>query len=67
MEGKMIMGKIINGIPFILYRTSKRKATANSVARKLRNKGYYVRVLRKSVGYEIWVSRNPRWFYKITR
>jgi|GEM_PF-1856170 len=59
--------KYFDEIPFILYRISKKKTTANSVAKGLRNKGYYVRVVKMSRGYEIWVSKNPRWFYKISK
>jgi len=65
--GKMTKERYINGIPFILYRTSKQKTTADSVAKRLRNKGYYVRVIKTKKGYEVWVSKNPRWFYKITK
>jgi hypothetical protein len=59
--------RIINGIPFVLHRTSRKKSTANSVAQNFRNKGYYVRVIKTAKGYEIWVSRNPRWFYKMIK
>jgi histidinol-phosphate/aromatic aminotransferase/cobyric acid decarboxylase-like protein len=59
--------RLINGIPFILFRVSRKKTTANSVAKTLRNKGYYVRIIKTSRGYEIWVSKNPRWFYKMTK
>jgi hypothetical protein len=59
--------RYINGIPFLLYRISRKKVTANSVANSLRNKGYYVRILESPKGHEVWVSKNPRWFYKITK
>ncbi|NMX21669.1 hypothetical protein C5S30_04390 [ANME-1 cluster archaeon GoMg4] len=57
--------KLIDGVPFILHRTSKKKTTAKYEAEKFRRAGYYVRVLKSSKGYEIWVSMNPRWFYKL--
>jgi len=55
--------KIIDGIRFYRYRTSHTKKIANDVANKIRNQGHYVRVLKTSKGYEIWVSLNPRWYY----
>jgi len=57
--------RTIDNIPFILYRISRKKSTANSIAKKIRNRGYYARVIKTRKGYEIWVSRNPRWFYMI--
>lgn len=57
--------KLIDGIPFILHQISKKKTTARSVAQKFRKGGYYVRVIKSFKGYEIWVSMNPRWFYKL--
>lgn len=56
--------RIIDGITFYLYRVSRNKTIATNIAKKIRKKGYYVRVFRTSRGYEIWVSANPRWFYK---
>jgi|LGVF01.2.fsa_nt_gb hypothetical protein len=57
--------KLIDGIPFILRRISRKKTTAKSVADKFRKEGYYIRVVKSSKGYEIWVSNSPRWFYEL--
>jgi len=59
--------KKIEGIPYILYRISHTKKTADSVARQIRDYGYYVRVIESIKGYEIWVSKNPRWFYALEK
>ena len=63
----MVKERRIEGISFVLYRTSRKKTTANSVAKTLRNKGYYARIVKTLGGYEVWVSKNPRWFYKIIK
>jgi len=59
--------KHIDNIPFYLYRISRTKKNAAAVAEGLRRKGYYARVSKTSRGYEVWVSANPRWFYKLSR
>jgi len=59
--------RMMDGIPFILFKEYVNKITAKSAAKTLRDRGYYVRVIRTSRNYEIWVSKNPRWFYKLAK
>ena len=56
--------RIIGGIPFFLYKIIKKRRTAEYIANSIRRKGYYVRVIHSRKGYEIWVSENPKWFFK---
>jgi len=57
--------KVIKGIPFILHATVHTKKEAKIIAERLRFRGYYVRLSGSSKGIEIWVSLNPRWFYRL--
>ena len=56
--------KYFNEIPFLLYKTVKTKKEAESIAERIRKEGYYVRKIKNPDGIEIWVSKNPRWFYR---
>ena len=56
--------RVIDGIVFYLYRVTRRKRIANIIATQIRARGHYARIIPSSRGYEIWVSANPRWFYK---
>ncbi|MFW6122073.1 MAG: hypothetical protein ACOC80_14415 [Petrotogales bacterium] len=57
--------KEIDGIPFYFYSKHRTKKAANVQASRLRNQGYYARVFGSRSGIEVWVSKNPRWFYKL--
>ena len=58
------MVRYFDGIPFRLYKVVRTKKSAYSIAHILRNKGYYVRLVGSSKGIEIWISVNPKWFYR---
>ena len=51
------------GIPFMLFRVFEDRDRAKYLAEAVRNQGYYARVIAKNGKFEVWVSRNPQWFY----
>ena len=60
----MVKIRIIDGKPFYRYKIVRSSQTAKRIAEKIRASGYYVRVVDSSKGKELWVSLNPKWFYK---
>jgi len=56
--------KYFDNIPFKLYRIVKTKNIVNFIVKMIKQEGYYVKIISSSKGIEIWVSENPRWFYR---
>ena len=54
--------RLIDGIPFIFYKKYETKEKVLEKQRKIESDGYYTRRFRE---FELWVSNNPRWFYKL--
>ena len=54
--------RLIDGIPFIFYKKYENKEQVLEKQRKIESDGYYTRCFRE---LELWVSNNPRWFYKL--
>ena len=53
--------RYFDGLPFKLHRTCRTKKIANSVAQRLRNRGYYVRLVGSSSGIEVWIASKNFW------
>ena len=53
--------RLIDGIPFVFYKKYENKEELREDAREIK-KDYYTRRFRK---LQLWVSRCPRWFYKL--
>ncbi len=58
--------RYFKGFPFKLYKITNEKH-AVPIAKTIKKQGYYVRTIKTSKGIEIWVSLNPKWFYRFGR
>ncbi len=55
-KNKMGEERIFNGRIFELYQRTGTRRNANVIARMLRRKGYFIRIVNSEGWYEIWVS-----------
>lgn len=57
------MRRTIKIVDYKLERTFLTKEEAKKEAKEWEKKGYYTKIAKTSKNYELWVSKNQRWFY----